>query len=274
MWPTPQCVHSLSHEWIGLTLFTIYCDDNHTFYDFKLPYLRGTNDVDYVWLICALLVLVGNISVLVWRCTRRSDQRNSVPSILIINLATADLLLGIQMLLYLFLIAWPCSVFSHETVVIVFCDVSAWLQMVSTMMSSVTTTTIAFYFVISLTCSSHCSRKCIVALLLSEWMLLSCVSCSLAYSTDSFDLDFESIQCLPVSVTMLFYGGVMDFLLLIAVILYIFLLVKIKKTRKSSQCFSHSCSNSAYFHCLCILPLLGNILGIIFLVAVALRNVL
>ena len=168
--------------------------------------------------------------MLVWRCTRRSDQRNSVPSILIINLATADLLLGIQMLLYLFLIAWPCSVFSHETVVIVFCDVSAWLQMVSTMMSSVTTTTIAFYFVISLTCSSHCSRKCIVALLLSEWMLLSCVSCSLAIiNASSIDPDFESIQCLPVSVTMLFYGGVIDFLLLIAVILYVVLLVKIKK---------------------------------------------
>ena len=83
----------------------IYCDDNHTFYDIKLPSLAGTNDVDYVWLICALLVLVGNISVLLWRCTRRSDQRNSVPSILIINLATADLLLGIQMLLYLFLTA-------------------------------------------------------------------------------------------------------------------------------------------------------------------------
>ena len=204
---------------------------NNTFSYFKLPSLMGTDDIDYVWLICAFLVLVGNISVLVWRCTRRSDQRNSVPSILIINLATADLLLGIQMLLYLLLTAWPCSVFDHKTVVTVFCNVSAWLQMVSTMMSAVTTTTIAFYFIISLTCS-HCSRKCMIALLLSEWILSFCVCYILThlFGIDSFYLFyFDSSQCLPVLATGPIYEGVIVSLLLIALIVYIVLLIKIRQ---------------------------------------------
>ena len=211
---------------------SIDCDTSN-YYPFKLPSLMGTGDVDYVWLIVAILILAGNIAVLVWRCTRRSDQRNSIPSILIINLATADLLLGIQMLLYLLLTAWPCSALEHETVAAAFCNVSAFLQMLSAMMSSVTTVTIAFYFLISLTCSSRSSRKCIVALLASEWILLLCIS---GIVTDTFDApydyddtDFDFATCLPTLEAILIFGSIVAFFLLIAVIVYIVLLIKIKQ---------------------------------------------
>ena len=78
------------------TCVAIHCPDGKTFNDFKLPALKGTKRFDYVWLISAILVLVGNLCVLLWRCTRRSDQRSSVPSILIINLAAADLCWGFK----------------------------------------------------------------------------------------------------------------------------------------------------------------------------------
>ena len=200
----------------------IYCDDNHTFYDFKLPYLRGKNDVDYVWLICALLVLVGNISVLVWRCTRRSDQRNSVSSILIINLATADLLLGIQ---------WPCSALEHETVAAIFCNVSALLQVLSVSMSSLTTVTIAFYFLISLTCPRS-PHTCILALLASEWMFSFCASGIVTATFDApYNVDdkFDFSTCLPTAEAIQMFGIELASFLLIAVIVYIVLLIKIKQ---------------------------------------------
>ena len=193
----------------------------------KLPSLMGTDDVDYVWLIVAILILAGNIAVLVWRCTRRRDQRNSIPSILIINLATADLLLGIQMLLYLLLTAWPCSVLEHKTVAAAFCTVSAGLQFLSVLMSSFTTVTIAFYFLIYLTCSSRCSRNCIVALLVSEWILLSCTSCGLTLYDNINEFDFST--CVPMAGMAYMIGSAIGVLLLIAVIVYIVLLIKIKQ---------------------------------------------
>ena len=206
---------------------------NNTFVYYKLSSLMGTDDVDYVWLICALLVLIGNICVLVLRCTRRSDQRSNIPSILIINLATANLLLGIQMLLYL-PIPWPCFAFEHETAAAAFCDVSAWLQMLGAMMSSVTTITIVFHYIICLTCSSRCSRKCIVVILVSEWILLSCLSCGLTFYfsvpyTSFIDDEFDFSICVPISGLVWIFGSVIAFLLLIALIVYIVLLIKIKQ---------------------------------------------
>ena len=199
-------------------------------YDFKLPSLTGTDDVDYVWLIVAILILAGNICVLVWRCTRRSDQRNSIPSILIINLATADLLLGIQMLIYLGLTTRPCSVFEHITVAVAFCKMSTFLQMLSATMSSFTAVTIAFYFLINLTCSSRCSRKCIVVLLASEWILLFDASCMVAVFDEPYhDGQFYFLNCVPTLELMWVIGGIIASLLLIAVIVYIVLLIKIKQ---------------------------------------------
>ena len=204
-------------------------------YDYKLPSLMGTDDVDYVWLIVAILILAGNICVLVWRCTRRSDQRNSILSILIINLATADLLLGIEMIIYLFLTTRPCSVIENQTVLTLFCNVSAGLQFLSVMMSPLTTVTIAFYFLISLTCSSHCSRKCIVALLVSEWIFLSCISCLVTvaidgpYQHDYNDTAADFSLCIPTSHSDYLIGIPIACVLLIAVIVYVVLLIKIKQ---------------------------------------------
>ena len=120
--------------------------------DVKLPALAGTDDFDYVWLILTILVLVGNSIALLWRCTRRRDQRNSSLSILMINLAAADLLLGIQMFLYMFLTAWPCSTLYHPAVVSGLSYLSACLQITSIMMSSAIIMTTTFYFTIFLGC--------------------------------------------------------------------------------------------------------------------------
>ena len=204
---------------------------NETFYPFKLPSLIGTNDVDYLWLICTILVLVGSLSVLLWRCTRRSDQRNSVPSILIINLAVADLLLGVQMLLYLLFTAWPCSVFSNRAVVDALCVPSACLQMISGTMSSVVTATIAFYFLVSFACSQYSSRMCIISIVVFEWIGVSIGGyCYVQYVVQDVPTDenaFDSSKCLPMTATPA--GFAILCLLFIAVVVYIVLLVMIKR---------------------------------------------
>ncbi|XP_065834799.1 neuropeptide Y receptor type 1-like [Oscarella lobularis] len=195
-------------------------------------YSTETNNVDGVWIFCTIVILVGNISVLLWRCTRQSDQRNSVSSILIINLAASDLLLGIQMLLYLFLVAWPCSVFHHKAVVNIFCHLSLWLQTVSVLMSALLTVTIAVYFLVSLGCL-QCSRKCIAAILVSEWMLIICGSSAVLVTPSPFEDDvydnFDSLQCLPVFIEILLFNGPITFFLFIVAIMYIVLLIKIKQ---------------------------------------------
>ena len=143
--------------------------------DVKLPALAGTDDFDYVWLIFTILVLVGNSLALLWRCTRRRDQRNSSLSILVINLAAADLLLGIQMLLYMFLTAWPCSALYHPAVVSGLSYLSACLQITSIMMSSAIIMTTTFYFMISWGC--RCSPKWIIGILVVEWLGVSSAGC-------------------------------------------------------------------------------------------------
>ena len=143
--------------------------------DVKLPALAGTDDFDYVWLICTILVLVGNSIALLWRCTRRRDQRNSSLSILMINLAAANLLLGIQMFLYMFLTAWPCSALYHPAVVSGLSYLSACLQITSIMMSSAIIMTTTFYFMISWGC--RCSPKWIIGIVVVEWVGVSSAGC-------------------------------------------------------------------------------------------------
>eukprot|EP00118_Oscarella_pearsei_P021196 m.236751 g.236751 ORF g.236751 m.236751 type:complete len:118 (+) comp40137_c1_seq2:128-481(+) len=69
--------------------------------------------VGYLWMVLTLLILVGNLTVLIWRCSRRKEERNSIPSILVVNLALGDFLLGLQMLFFLVTFKWPFVTFRN-----------------------------------------------------------------------------------------------------------------------------------------------------------------
>ena len=59
--------------------------------------------------VFCLLIITGNLTVMIWRCKRRREERNSIPSLLVVNLAAADLLLGIQLVIFFYLYNWSCS---------------------------------------------------------------------------------------------------------------------------------------------------------------------
>ncbi|XP_062520896.1 uncharacterized protein LOC134195827 [Corticium candelabrum] len=52
----------------------------------------------FLWFMVALMLL-GNVVVVVWRCTRPSSQRNSSLSTIIVNLAAVDFLYGLHLVL-------------------------------------------------------------------------------------------------------------------------------------------------------------------------------
>ena len=56
------------------------------------------------WMILSILIVIGNLTVIIWRCVAKGEQRNSIPSILVINLATADFFLGIQISVFVLLL--------------------------------------------------------------------------------------------------------------------------------------------------------------------------
>ena len=70
------------------------CDDAVFDYDSYLTsYVKLSAAESAFFLIFCLLIITGNLSVMIWRCRRRREVRNSIPSLLVVNLATADLLL-------------------------------------------------------------------------------------------------------------------------------------------------------------------------------------
>ena len=155
-------------------------DSNTTYavYDDFYPLSGMETEKGYAWLLCTALILVGNVFVLLWRCTRRREQRNSTLSLLVVNLATADFLLGIQMLVYLLLFKWPCLLLADPNLFDAtekLCTISASIQIISMLLSGMITATIAFYnttaiFIRCCHCRPQCSRKGILVVLLLEWV--------------------------------------------------------------------------------------------------------
>ena len=104
-----------------------------------------------LFLIFCLLIIAGNLTVMIWRCSRRREERNSIPSLLVLNLAAADLLLGIQLVIFLCLYSWSCSALNSPNSMQIklmtsLCSISGVMESTSILMSGIITASIGFYY--------------------------------------------------------------------------------------------------------------------------------
>ena len=131
-----------------------------------------------LFFIFFLLIITGNLTVMIWRCRkRRAEERNSIPSLLVINLAAADLLLGIQLVIFLYLHSWSCSVLGSRNDVKLMtslCYISGVMESTSVLLSGMITGTIAFYYanvVFGKRCCCCVTRRCVIIFLSIGWIV-------------------------------------------------------------------------------------------------------
>ena len=198
--------------------YDILCTGSETVFINKAENLTESRMV-YVWLICTALIILGNVIVIVWRCTRRRESRNGIPSILIINLALTDLLLGIDMLLHYLFIRLSCTLLplprtdsELSRTLAVICNLVGAFQEMSMTLSGMITATIAFYYTAAtfgLCCHCHCSRKIIVIFLAMEWIVAITVGVLVRFPfSDFIGRSFQNQVLSPLWCTMAY-----DFLL-------------------------------------------------------------
>ena len=185
---------------------------------FKYPPINGTKKFDHFWFVFTALILVGNFLVLLWRFSRSKEHRWTIPSILVINLALSDFLLGVQMSVYLFLTSWSCAVFKRKDVSSTLCGISAALQVTSVILSGLVTVTIAAFYTIALfglCClgQPQCTRKIATIFLVVEWILAAGAGIAyqqnnptypfskpqLSNSSNKYLIAFVSEGCLPMT---------------------------------------------------------------------------
>ena len=131
-----------------------------------------------LFFIFFLLIITGNLTVMIWRCRkRRAEERNSIPSLLVVNLAAADLLLGIQLVIFLYLHSWSCSVLGSRNDVKLMtslCYISGVMESTSVLLSGMITGTIAFYYanvVFGKRCCCCVTRRCVIIFLSIGWIV-------------------------------------------------------------------------------------------------------
>ena len=134
-----------------------------------------------IWLTFAVIILLGNFLVLAWRCTRPREQKFTIGSIFVINLATSDFLLGAYMLFYLFLLNYSCPQIAepkYATLMVALCDISGIIETMSVVLSGFVAATIAVYYATVVFSKNSFSTQCctftrtkVVALLIVEWIL-------------------------------------------------------------------------------------------------------
>ena len=131
-----------------------------------------------IWLILATFIVVGNATVVMWRCFQGKRRKMSIPSLLVINLALGDFLLGVQMLIYLYILRWSCSTLSkpqYVTVMTALCKLSGILEGTSVIVSGMLTATIALYYAVAVFTKvwcfdvDNCSKRKMYIFLLIEW---------------------------------------------------------------------------------------------------------
>ena len=154
------------------------CDDAVFDYDSYLTsYVKLSAAESAFFLILCLLIITGNLSVMIWRCRRRREVRNSIPSLLVVNLAAADLLLGIQLVIFLYLYSWSCSVLilpNEVELMTSLCYVSGVMEGTSILVSGMITYTIAFYYanvVFGKRCCCCLTHICIIVFLFIGWVV-------------------------------------------------------------------------------------------------------
>ena len=134
-----------------------------------------------LFLIFCLLIVTGNLTVMIWRCSRHREERNSIPSLLVINLAAADLLLGIQLVIFLCMYSWSCSALNSPNSVQIqlmtsLCYVSGVIESTSILMSGIITGIIAFYYanvIFGERCCCCIKRTCIIVSLCTGWVVIA-----------------------------------------------------------------------------------------------------
>ena len=130
-------------------------------------------------LVIATIDVVGNAGVIAWRALSKKEQRNSIPSMLVINLAISDLLFGIHFLIYVLMnssllcFVWvsPVSVPLMKSL----CVICGFLETACIFASAMIGITIAFYYatvVFGRFCCTKCfSRRCVAIFLCIEWLI-------------------------------------------------------------------------------------------------------
>ena len=134
-----------------------------------------------LFLIFCLLIIAGNLTVMIWRCSRRREERNSIPSLLVLNLAAADLLLGIQLVIFLCLYSWSCSALNSPNSMQIklmtsLCCVSGVMESTSILMSGIITGTIGFYYanvMFGERCCCCIKRTCVIGFLCTGWIVIA-----------------------------------------------------------------------------------------------------
>ena len=172
------------------------------------------------WLSLFLLIIAGNFTVILWRCSTNRNQRNSIPSILVMNLAAADFLQGAHVFIYLLLYSdWLCfDWLLNSSIPTTLCYISGTLGATSVYLSGMITATIAFYYAQAVfgrrCCKVRCSRAAVISFLGAEWiiailsaggsMALSVEMHGTAYQKKSRKLSNSSFDHIPTNLTVSF----------------------------------------------------------------------
>ncbi|XP_065835277.1 G-protein coupled receptor GRL101-like [Oscarella lobularis] len=143
-----------------------------------------------VWIILSVLIIAGNLTVIIWRCRAKREQRNSIPSILVINLAAADFFLGIQIFLYVLLYSnWLCFVWNNKALMSSLCIICGFFETTCIYVSGMINATIALYYAVVMfercCCVRRLSRTQVLVLLCIQWIISIAVAIS-AVSVNAF----------------------------------------------------------------------------------------
>ena len=135
---------------------------------------------DVFWFLLSILIIAGNLTVIIWRCRARREQRNSVPSILVMNLAAADFFLGIQIFLFALLYSnWLCFTWvlpKNVTLMESLCVICAFFETTGIYASAIISATIAFYYAVVVfgrcCCIQQFSRGYVLIFLCMAWTIV------------------------------------------------------------------------------------------------------
>lgn len=152
------------------------------------------------WFILSIFIIAGNLTVIIWRCrAARREKQNSIPSILVINLAAADFFLGIQVFLYVLLYSnWLCFAWTSpndKTLMTALCSISGFFETACIYASGMISATIAVYYAVVVfgrcCCVRRFSRSCLLALLCIAWIVSVAVAISTVSIVLSYSLNIE-----------------------------------------------------------------------------------
>ena len=174
-------------------------------YEDSEPILEKDSTFNRYWLILFVLIIAGNVAVVIWRCiTKEEEQRNSIPSILVMNLAATDVCLGIQQLLYVLmssdLLCWAWVLPKNVALMTSFCVICKFLEVTYIYGSAMINSTIASYYAAvtfgRFCCIKRFSRRCITIFLFTGWVVVVAIAACITVllSSHHFGLFYKRTQ--------------------------------------------------------------------------------